>query len=148
MTQPPTHTRLVPLAPADNEVLGVRDAVRDLLAFLGLEEVQVNVEHIGRRSTIVLAPLPLETAGKLIGVLGSHPASQSEGLRIGTVMWDPNHRLVGEVVAGGNKRVKLRALANDSTWYAHPSELRPPRLVDIDAARAARQEVERRARER
>jgi hypothetical protein len=96
----------------------------------------------------VLVPLPLETAGKLIGVLGSHPASQSEGLRVGTVMWDPNHRLIGEVIAGGHKRVKLRALAHDSTWYAQPSDLHPPRLVDIDAARAAREEMERRMRER
>ncbi|MGP3966615.1 hypothetical protein [Streptomyces sp. 6N223] len=125
----------MPLAPADHEVLAVRDAIRDLLALLDLEEVQVNVEHIGTRSTIAIAPLPLDTAHRFTRLLDTHPDTRSEGLRVGTVVWDPRHRLVGEVIAGSRKRVKLCGLADGSTWIAQPSDLVPPRLVDIDAAR-------------
>jgi hypothetical protein len=133
--QPAPHNRLLPLAPADHEVLAVRDAFRDLLALLGLDAVQVNVEHIGARSTIAIAPLPLDTARRFIHILDTHPDTQSQGLRVGTVVWDPRHRLIGEVVASGHHRVRLCALADGSTWIARPSDLVPPRLVDIDAAR-------------
>jgi hypothetical protein len=135
--QPTIYEQLdpVPVTPPGEEVLRLRDTLRDQFAGLGFEvRVQLTTYGLGRR--MVIDPLSLDETRTLVRVLHSKPET-GERLRKGAAVWCEDRGMVGEVLVPGRKRVLLHSLARHTEWWSEPVLLRPATLVEIDAARDA-----------
>jgi hypothetical protein len=115
----------------------IRDEIRGLMALVGMD-VRADVQLIDERPVLVLAPMREWDARKLADLMDTSPMTASEGLPLGAAMWSASRKLVGEVVAGGPQRVKLKALVHGAEFWSELVDLRPATLHAIDAARRTR----------
>ncbi len=122
-----------------NGMLAIRDRLRDTFASIGLDGIQVNAASVRGRRSLVIDTNALSTARDLLRVLETCDEARRQTPALGAVVWCPITRRVGEVIGNQHRRLKLRALANDEEWTADPTKIQPARLVDIDAARRARE---------
>jgi hypothetical protein len=76
--EPNLYERLdpVPAVPPQANVLDLRDALRDLFALLGITAT-VRADSAGSRRVIVVSPLSLGDARKLLRALDSSPLTQA-----------------------------------------------------------------------